>query len=871
METVYPYLTLQFKGNGVNSLVTAKFLTKADIHTDLFNNEVYMTMRLRINPNNTVSNNVTTLSFRNYDSINSLRVFFGGMESAERSGQNDPNWKPGILTVDYVYIGPEHKAPVDSAYGRDYSYDNDNKLSNGKSLYVEGNGIWKLNSNNERDPKSEPDNYTEGGFTFTGTGFDIIGRTGAKGGTIRVEIYEDHNRLTPIKTLTVQQKGETELYQIPVVSVQDLAHGTYYVSVMVNNLVNSSFEFLRRGNEFYLDALRIYDPIDVSQEPAPNGRGDAAIAYRAYCADAEAHPIIKEVRDILLSAKDFHALNGEAPGAVFLDYTVTQEGDTTGSRITSAIETYNKVGPKNEVYLGPNQAIAFIMKVSSEQLPDRVDIGCKTVDGSSGILRVNLAASANDSYHPFEHTVTSGTAQYYSVPMWKERFREIRDSSGQVIGHSIYVVIQNIAGKNSSDASQKLLSITDIKVAFKEKPTALASSQVSPAQVANGEERVLRDSHVELPEDSFQPISFVVEGNTAELVDALLEEQYRPSHDHSPGPWHKVCEASPERPETYICYCEDCGQPVAERYGAENVALAFAGASVSLQSDLAINYKVNRELLETNGFTQPYVVIEDNGATVTLREYSLQDGKYVFVYRNIAPHRIGDIVTATLYASYGGKLYRSESRDYSVADYCYNMLGKTEGMESYETLRRLLVDILLYGAKTQEYMSYRCESLCSERLSPSQLACGTESCRELENHRNQSYETVENPTVYWKGAGLNLRESVAIRFRIEAESYEGLEVRITLAGKTYRIYSKDFDHRQEGTYVHFRSINAAQMSEPVYAAVFHNGVQVSDTVCYSIESYAYSKQNDTIPHLAELVGRMMCYGDSTRAYVLSTQ
>ena len=97
------------------------------------------------------------------------------------------------------------------------------------------------------------------------------------------------------------------------------------------------------------------------------------------------------------------------------------------------------------------------------------------------------------------------------------------------------------------------------------------------------------------------------------------------------------------------------------------------------------------------------------------------------------------------------------------------------------------------------------------------------------------------------------------------------EVNVTynVGGKeTYTYEEKDFEYKSDGTYVHFRNINASQMSEPILVAVYRDGVQVSNTISYSIESYAYSKQNDTTtPYLASLVKRMLCYGDSCKAYV----
>ncbi|MBQ2446367.1 MAG: fibro-slime domain-containing protein, partial [Oscillospiraceae bacterium] len=744
-----------------------------------------------------------------------VRVYFGSILGHQT--------KDGYLMMDYIYMGPADSAPYRETYGYDPSYEAVSELSNGASLYTEGKGVPLPGA-------AEPANFTQASFSFVGTGFDIISRTDEDQGTLRIEIFNKKECTTDDLEVayTVNMKGNMKMNQIPVYSKEDLPYGRYWVKLSVGDKVSSIIPSLSRGNQFYLDGIIIHNPVD----PTANSS-----VLHAYEQDGEAYAVVEEVRDKLLGEPDFNELNdhvnGLINGAVYIDYIPVPEENEDGTSVgnnpqnpnashhnTHKVATYNKLGPNNEVYLAPQQAIAFKLVIYSKELPQRIDVGCKAIMKDGGILDIQTAKVAKKATGVFSRPLSGGHLRFFSLPLCEEMF--IQENVNGKSCYTTYIVLRNNALKNDS-TKEAVLSITDIKVAYNQKPTPASDAGSGSGAGASGSGIKslggipTRDS-VELPEDSFVPVELVVDAGIMDVIGALLTEF--------------------EVEET----------PIEE---AEPGDLAFAGASVALHSDLAIRYKVAESFFTEQGYEDPFVVVVDeNGAETVIREYTVTDGKYSFVYQNIAPHRIGDKVTATLYAYYNGELYCSESRDYSVADYCYNMLGKTEGMESYETLRRLLVDILLYGAKTQEYMSYRCESLCSERLSPSQLACGTESCRELENHRNQSYETVENPTVYWKGAGLNLRESVAIRFRIEAESYEGLEVRITLAGKTYRIYSKDFDHRQEGTYVHFRSINAAQMSEPVYAAVFHNGVQVSDTVCYSIESYAYSKQNDTIPHLA---------------------
>jgi len=833
------------------------------IHTELLNANEYVVMTM-----------FTSEAFRESEELKKIRIFFQGLESISET-------QLGKLTIDYVYIGPYDLAPVEAAYGRDSSYADDALLSDGESLYIEGTGVR---------PKNAPDveTYTEVKFSFTGTGFDLFTRTGAKQATARVDVYTDSERTVWKQGGDVWLKGEMELYQIPVVSIQDLPYGTYYITIGVMDKVEYDIPFLEglnHGNQLYLDALRIYDPIDVSAGESADNK-DSKDAYAAYCADREAYPVIKEVRDIILSAKDFDALNGSTIGAVFVDYAeepvveapeLDEEGETTGetedivdpelditNHITGSIVTYEKVGPNNEVYLGPQQMLVFKLVVESQVLPKRLDIGCKALDGGNTYFQMILAEAAGDTRQTVSLPVYSATPQYYTMPLWNGRFTPVKDSEGNITAYEVYVMISNTASK--TDSQSGVLSITDVKVAFDRKPVPMSNSEQPAAYTV---ESAKRTAGVELPLDEF--VKFMIDGNASQIVEDYLDSMEKENCEHIPGALVVETPAAPGQEGLAARYCVRCGEICYTHIFEALGELTFTGASVTLQSDLSIQFKVLESLFTEQGYADPFVVVVDrNGVETVIREYTVKDGKYSFIYKNIAPHQIGDTITATLYATYNGELYCSAPIEYSVARYCYNMLGKTEGNPAYDKLRTLLVDILHYGAESQRYTGYRTEELCNSRLTESQLACGTELTRELVNHKDLEHEVVENPTVQWKGAGLNLKESVAIRFRLEAESYEDLEVRVTLAGRTFKFFSSDFDYRDDGTYVHFTYLNAAQLSEPVYITAYRDGVQVSNTLCYSVESYAYSKQTvTTIPYLASLVERMMCYGDSAKAYVMS--
>ncbi len=343
------------------------------------------------------------------------------------------------------------------------------------------------------------------------------------------------------------------------------------------------------------------------------------------------------------------------------------------------------------------------------------------------------------------------------------------------------------------------------------------------------------------------------------------EQEIKLTIEHDYGNWTTVTEPTPVETGVKHMLCTECGDEVTEEIPTVE-KLAFKGASLTLQDNLAINYKVDKALFDTVGYTNPYVVFEVNGKKTTVKTYSVEGDRYVFRFRNIAPNQMNDTINATLYATYNGKKYASETREYSVAEYCYSTLGKYSADE-YAELRTLLVDLLHYGAQSQLYTNYNTENLVDANLTDEQLLWGTSEEPTLNNALNTTYETVENPIITWKGASLNLNDSVAMRFKFVAEDINGLSLKITSDSGSWTITSKNFT-LEDGVYsVIFNELNAGQMSEKVYLTMYKNGVAVSNTVCYSIESYAYSKQNSTVKHLSNLVKAMMKYGNSAYAYV----
>ncbi len=354
-----------------------------------------------------------------------------------------------------------------------------------------------------------------------------------------------------------------------------------------------------------------------------------------------------------------------------------------------------------------------------------------------------------------------------------------------------------------------------------------------------------------------------LESVTPVFTNVVINKDCLSGHDF--GDWQEDANQSTASEILRYKVCSRCGFRIEETVPAVQ-PLKFSGASLTLQDDLVINYKVNETLFTEVGYTDPYVVFSINGVETTVNDYYVKDGKYVFDFENIAPHKMNDVVYSTLYAYYDGDLCASETREYSIYQYCYTTLGRYNS-DTYAKLRTLIVDLLNYGSATQEYMSYKTNTLVNKDLTEQQKAWGTTVERPLVSVQNLTYKTIDNPTVTWAGGGLNLNQSIAMRFKIKASDISNLSVKVTNdVGQEATITSDKFEKISDGYYVYFEDFSAAQMSNKVYLTVYEGDTIVSNTISYSIESYAYAKQNDANKTLVKLVKAMIKYGDSAYAY-----
>ncbi len=304
--------------------------------------------------------------------------------------------------------------------------------------------------------------------------------------------------------------------------------------------------------------------------------------------------------------------------------------------------------------------------------------------------------------------------------------------------------------------------------------------------------------------------------------------------------------------------------------------IGFDYASITITNSIAINFKTSKENLDILGYTDPYAVFKMNDKEFIVEDYTEAvsgiDGNvyYVFDFKNIAPHRLGDVVEATLFYKNSGEVCQGETTQYSVKQYCYDQINNAVGIKSH-LLKTALVDLLYYGAASQDYMNYKEDELVTNDLTAEQQALRTTKDPELSSC--MSMGSLANPTVNWTSVGLNLRDSVNIRFRIAtAEDINNLKLVVTgenggVWEVTYQNNPDAFTKVGNEYYVMFGSLNAMQTREEIDATFYVGDKQVSKTLHYSIETYA--ARNIDKAELTDILKSMMIYGDSVYNYVFA--
>lgn len=304
-------------------------------------------------------------------------------------------------------------------------------------------------------------------FTFTGTGVDVYSRTNGDVGLIRGAVYSGVGATNKdgTKKETVQSKyidnvsTSGDYYQIPTLSFENLDYGTYTV------VITAGAQGQGTSGTYYLDGIRVYNPL----------KGNTT-AEDAYDKAGESNAKYIKLRDTLL-ANGFGITDESTPGSVFIDRIDEQNGVTVGTK-----DDYEKYGPKNEVYLAKDQAVAFEID-GYQSSKNNVFVGLKALN------KATTATITNDS-EKITKEINSSSDLYYQITPTSSGRVVIKNNSDNILSIT-KLRITNASAVSATSSEVKLMatpallsyaadfdSLSEIKTTEEDKNTNLDEDDV---------------------------------------------------------------------------------------------------------------------------------------------------------------------------------------------------------------------------------------------------------------------------------------------------------------------------------------------------------------------------------------------------------
>ena len=323
----------------------------------------------------------------------------------------------------------------DSTYGSDVAYLSDNGDSNGTYRFG--------------DTTNKAIRFT---YTFTGTGTSIFARTSALTGYMQVKIFaigedgQETLQSTTYRDTYWKDENKTDLdasgtlYNIPVFTEEFQHYGTYKVVCTVAKAgTTTAGNDKGSGNEFYLDGIRVMQPLNEDSDQDLVER-----AQDAYAADGESNLEVVTLRQKLIT--DYEIPFDPESGEKEENWPFAVLTDINGEIVLAS--DYISIGPKEEVYLSkdPNasngQKVSFSLKFWEPE-------GLKLYMGMKAPFGTAKVHVGHDTYE-----LKNAPDCYYDVTDNYESLVTETDEDG----NEYYVVTYTF------EAAESIVSLTNIKV-----------------------------------------------------------------------------------------------------------------------------------------------------------------------------------------------------------------------------------------------------------------------------------------------------------------------------------------------------------------------------------------------------------------------
>ena len=314
-------------------------------------------------------------------------------------------------------------------YGYDPAYQNSTMFSMGSAQKVTVTSDMVTNW-------TDTSTWPTAQFTFKGTGFDIISLTDNTSGAIFVDVVNKETGKKEKSVFVDNYYGYTydatngwqpstsnkpnALYQIPVIAVRGLDYDEHNVVIKVAYSEYFDHTANKGSYNFWLDAVRVYDPMGKSENTG-----------NTYGQDGEAYPQYIKLRSELAANNGTVGVNGKL---LFID-----------GKENASISEYANYGPNNEVYLANGQAITFKLTGNLDKIA-AVQIGAKSPNS-------NETNKANMVIGDSNKQLSTATEMYYDI------------TTAAVNNGAQLVTVTN--------TGEAILSLTNLKITYTEKGSVL--------------------------------------------------------------------------------------------------------------------------------------------------------------------------------------------------------------------------------------------------------------------------------------------------------------------------------------------------------------------------------------------------------------
>ena len=301
----------------------------------------------------------------------------------------------------------------------------------------------------------------------------------------------------------------------------------------------------------------------------------------------------------------------------------------------------------------------------------------------------------------------------------------------------------------------------------------------------------------------------------------------------------------------------------------------------SFQNDLSMYYAVPKESLADYENIRLDVAKEEYAAGATkptlvkktltsYKEQTIGGVVYcMFTFDGITSTDMGSTLTASLLADKNGVTYSTRLDNYSIKAYAMDRLQNS----SSATFKKMLVDMLNYGAAAQVHFNKNAANLANSDLTAAQKKMGTQNLPTLKNAEKTT--AVSGATATFDKKNVSFENKTVLMYRLKFAANQNMSnVKLNISYKTSSgasvtktIPASQFTKNGSYYIVSIDTIAITDVRSVITAKIYDGSKQISNTFQYSIESYVYNRlQNSDSETFRNLVTEMMKFGISAETH-----